>query len=101
MLVTDSGGCTAIDYIIIKRNTRRNLSLYFQQKTYCYYIRKMGIHGLMKLLSEECPGAIKEQEVKLIICFNHVVITFFDVNSLKIIQAEKLRSMHRWLCISF
>ena len=23
----------------------------------------MGIQGLMKLLSEECPGAIKEQEV--------------------------------------
>lgn len=23
----------------------------------------MGIHGLMKLISEECPGAIKEQEV--------------------------------------
>lgn len=26
----------------------------------------MGIHGLMKLLSEECPEAIKEQEVKVI-----------------------------------
>lgn len=23
----------------------------------------MGIHGLMKLLTEECPGCIKEHEV--------------------------------------
>ena len=25
--------------------------------------KTMGIHGLMKLLNEECPGSIKEQEV--------------------------------------
>jgi hypothetical protein len=24
----------------------------------------MGIHGLMKLLSEEAPGCVKEQEVR-------------------------------------
>lgn len=30
-----------------------------------FTVAKMGIQGLMKLLSEECPGAIKEQEVKL------------------------------------
>jgi hypothetical protein len=43
-------------------------------KIFCKVI--MGIHGLMRLLSEECPQAIKEHEV-----FNfYFVCCFFGLN---------------------
>ena len=67
----------------------------------------MGIHGLSKLLQEECPGAIKEHEVILNQITFHTDfpgdLSSFFTNTLswRILLEGRLQLMHRWQCISF
>jgi hypothetical protein len=61
--------------------------------------RIMGIHGLMKLLSDECPGAIKEQELSNLTGRKIAVILF--VLAFIALTLCVCRSMHQWHCINF
>jgi hypothetical protein len=65
----------------------------------------MGIHGLMKLLSEEAPGCVKEQEVRMRMStssFLPGLIRFlFRSVSWTITLAEKSPSMLPWPCTNF
>jgi len=56
-----------------------NIIIRIQIQTVVTFI--MGIHGLMKLLSEECPGAIKQQEFESYTGSYHNFFYIFDITS--------------------
>lgn len=60
----------------------------------------MGIHGLMKLLSDECPGAIKEQELSNLTGRKIAVILFvlaFIVLNTVCVQIDASMALYQFL----
>jgi hypothetical protein len=57
------GGFSSIDIQLIQRKFLRRTTFIIILIFWSIIVVTMGIHGLMKLLSEECPGCVKEQEL--------------------------------------
>jgi hypothetical protein len=53
----------------------------------------MGIQGLMKLLREECPGAIREQQV--LIVYKYLLDVLLLLNIFLIYQYILVGELHR------